>query len=155
MTDAAMFVTPLDAAPMLRKREFWVVCSSVAVFPLCFLKLTYLSFTSTLSIMVNLFLFLLAIWDFTKKGFANDVCMLGVTDGSVTYCSAMMVSVVIQMCVLPMYEEMERRSPARFTKALIISFIFVFLLVTMFAGVSYATYGSHVQSNILNSLPGN
>jgi len=57
------------------------------------------------------------------------------------------------MCVLPMYEVLERRSPMRFLGCLVVGFGFVFLLFVAFSTGAYLAYGPHVSSNVLNNLP--
>lgn len=65
----------------------------------------------------------------------------------------LMQAAVVQMCVLPMYEQLENRSIQRFANCLAASFFFVFVLFVSFSSVAYLTYGPHVSSNILQNLP--
>jgi amino acid permease len=64
-----------------------------------------------------------------------------------------MFSVIIQMCVLPMYEELQDRSPAKFQKIVNISFSFLFVFTSIFASLAYMLYGSQTQSNVLLNFP--
>ena len=49
--------------------------------------------------------------------------------------------------------EIKNRTPAAFGKALGIAFSFLFVLFSLFAVVGYMTYGSNVESDILNNFP--
>lgn len=57
------------------------------------------------------------------------------------------------MCVLPMYEELEDRTPKRFRLAITVSFSFLFVIFVGFASLGYLIYGEHVAGNILDDLP--
>jgi hypothetical protein len=56
------------------------------------------------------------------------------------------------MNALPMYQQVEGRTPARFARILAVAFAALFVLFGGFATVSYCAYGSAVSSNVLNSL---
>ena len=60
--------------------------------------------------------------------------------------------ITVVQCVLPMYHDMEDRSPARFRRALGISFSLLTLLYATFATVAYLRFGPHVPANVLNDL---
>lgn len=68
--------------------------------------------------------------------------------------SVMYQAVVIQMCVLPMYEELEQRSPQKFDRIVAVSFSALFLLFCGFASAGYLLVGPSVKSNLLEDLPG-
>ena len=70
-----------------------------------------------------------------------------------TMVSALMQAAVVQMCILPMYEEMVGRSPERFAVCLTFSFSFVALLFATFSAVAYFVLGPTVSSNVLLDLP--
>merc|ERR1712176_840316 len=65
----------------------------------------------------------------------------------------MMQCVIIQMCVLPMYKELETRSPKRFSHVIGVSFSGLFLLFVAFAVAGSLAYGPTVHSNVLKDLP--
>jgi amino acid permease len=65
-----------------------------------------------------------------------------------------MFSVIIQMCVLPMYEELEERSPQAFQKIVNISFAFLFLFMSLFSTVGYLLYGEVGRRDLGGSLEG-
>eukprot|EP00746_Dinoflagellata_sp_MGD_P013364 gnl/MRDRNA2_/MRDRNA2_128846_c0_seq1.p1 gnl/MRDRNA2_/MRDRNA2_128846_c0~~gnl/MRDRNA2_/MRDRNA2_128846_c0_seq1.p1 ORF type:complete len:359 (+),score=28.24 gnl/MRDRNA2_/MRDRNA2_128846_c0_seq1:48-1079(+) len=121
-----------------------------------FSRRKYLSFTPVLSMLVNVYLLILvfgiAYLGRTKQHF---VCLMGYSTGAVTCFSALIQAVVIQQCVLPIYKELDNRTPKHFMTALGFAFLFVFIVFTAFAGFAYATYGANVHSNILRDLPQN
>ena len=57
-----------------------------------------------------------------------------------------------QMCILPMYKDLEDRSPRRFRRALGVSFSTLFVLYAAFATVAYLHFGPTVPANVLNDL---
>lgn len=129
---------------------FLIMC---ALIPLCFLDQKYLSFTSSVSVVINLDILLLIFKEFISYGPASNICLFGLTKGTIAFFSAMMFTIVIQMCVLPMYEKLENRTPARFSQSLTYAFAFLFLLFGVFALLPYLTYGPFVHSNLLLNLP--
>jgi len=138
-------------------RTFFVAVASACVLPLCFLDQRRLAFTSMLALVANanIFAFLLtsvAMED--QAGTRPPVCFFGLAPGSVAMVSAMMQVVVIQMCVLPMYKELENRSPAKFNNIVLVSFFVLLFICWGFAIAGYATYGQDVSSNVLRNLPG-
>ena len=62
------------------------------------------------------------------------------------------LSFYMQMCILPMYKDLEHRSPRRFNYALGASFAILFVLYASFATVAYLRFGPTVPSNVLNDL---
>merc|ERR1740121_2382761 len=60
---------------------------------------------------------------------------------------------IIQMCVLPMYQELEDRSPERFRRALSIAFAALAFIFGLFACLGYAIFGPDVKPNVLLNLP--
>jgi len=133
-----------------------VIAASLLALPLCFLDQSWLSFTSSLSIGANMMIFCLLVKTFLEEkalGQAPTICMAGISQGSVAMVAAMMQTVVIQACVLPMYEEMENRSPGKFNRVVAVSFFILFVLCSSFAVLGYHTFGATVSSNILLNLP--
>jgi len=167
VVDSALDVVEFNGLTegLLGRRWFWMALGSAFVLPLCYLDQQKLAFSSTLSILVNIYLFGLIALQFASPEVVGtipldppateQVCYLAFTKGTFTMFSAMTQTVAIQMCVLPMYKSMDRRSPARFQKALGISFGFLFLLFSSFAVVTVLTVGPGVNSNVLLDLPRN
>merc|ERR1719265_2662817 len=58
------------------------------------------------------------------------------------------------MCVLPMYAELENRSPAKFNSIVGVSFSILLFLCAGFAVAGYLTYGPSVSSNVLKNFSG-
>lgn len=139
----------------LHDKKLWAAVAACVAIPLCFLNTKYLSFTSTLSVVVNVYLFsvLIALFADGVRKEEKEFCLLGFGPGIVTFSSLMQYGVIIQFCVLPMYKEMKDRRPAAFGKALMISFSFLFVLFSLFAVVGYMTYGSSVKSDVLDNFP--
>jgi len=161
MVDA---LTPFLAGTVYGSRPVLVAFFCVLMLPLCFLEQRYLSFTSTLSICVTTGIFAIMIKDLVEgRRFISELddggaalappCALGFSPGAIAMFSAMMQAVVIQMCVLPMYEELKDRSVAKFEKINFFGFTFVFIFFALFAVVGYVAYGDTVPSNVIQSLP--
>eukprot|EP00756_Hemistasia_phaeocysticola_P006532 Hpha_TRINITY_DN13880_c0_g1::TRINITY_DN13880_c0_g1_i1::g.69774::m.69774 len=141
------------------KRAFWVAVGTVMCLPICFVEQKYLSFTSTLSICVNIFLFVyLCVHAGVLKHEGNlpgGFCALGFTKGNIAFLSNMMFTTVVQLCILPMYRELKDRSPRKFLGVLSASFGSLWVLFSLFAAVGYLAYGADVESNVLKMFPDN
>eukprot|EP00931_Biecheleriopsis_adriatica_P041503 TRINITY_DN23713_c0_g1_i1.p1 TRINITY_DN23713_c0_g1~~TRINITY_DN23713_c0_g1_i1.p1 ORF type:complete len:434 (-),score=93.38 TRINITY_DN23713_c0_g1_i1:64-1365(-) len=148
---AKPFMEPLLGPEGLHQKL--AALASVLVLPLCLLDQQQLSVTSSLSMLaVGVILGLLAIIYATEQD-APKICQLGFSWGSVAMLSAMMQTVVIQVCVLPMYGEMKNRSPGHFDKVIMNSFGILFLICSSFALLGYHVFGGPVSSNVLLNLP--
>merc|ERR1712232_1285480 len=98
--------------------------------PLCYVDQKYLSFSSTLCILANIYLFCLVLYaafapsarEPSQELDFHDICWLGFTKGSVAMFSNLMMAMMIQPCVLPTYASLEERSVPKFRRALIIAF---------------------------------
>lgn len=145
---------PADNA-FLSDKKLWAVVGTALALPLCFLPTRYLSFTSGLSVLVNVYLFgvLIALFSDGLEKEEKHFCYLGFGPGIVTFSSLMQYGVIIQFCVLPMYKEMEDRRPAAFGKALAIAFTFLFVLFSLFAIIGYMCFGPNVNSDVLSNYP--
>ncbi|CAE7430206.1 AVT6E [Symbiodinium natans] len=148
---------PFIAGTFLEKRWALAGLASIVVLGLCFLDQKYLSFSSGAAILVNMYLLGLVCFEYGKRA-TNDtlptgVCALGLAKGSVTMVSTMMQSVIIQMCVLPMYKELENRSPKRFARLLTVAFSVLAVIFIILAMAGYFAFGPSVESNLLSSLP--
>merc|ERR1719487_2654071 len=130
-------------------RSIVVMLASACVLPLCFLDQRRLAFTSVLAVVANATIFAFLFTTFAVEevnGNRPPICYFGVGPGSVAMMSAMMQVVVIQMCVLPMYAELENRSPAKFNRIVTVSFSILLFLCAGFAVSGYLTYGPGVSS---------
>lgn len=143
----------LPTSGLLSSRAVVLFLIMLALIPLCFLDQRRLSFTSTMSVLVNIDILVLIFAQFVTSGTANNICLFGLSTGTVAFFSALMFTILIQMCVLPMYEQLENRTPQRFSQALTYAFFFLYFLFGVFALLPYLVYGPHVRSNVLLDLP--
>jgi amino acid permease len=138
-------------------RSYRVMIGGFIALPLAFLDQNRLAFSSTLSILANIYVFALLLW--SSSGESDELrgggprCLFGVGHGSITMISALMQAAIVQMCVLPMYEQLDRRSPERFTLCAVSGFGSVTVLFIVFSSLGYLLYGAGVSSNILRDLP--
>lgn len=139
-------------------RVIWVTVGSVVAFPLCFLEQDTLAFTSTFAIIVNIYLFGVVFYlgmfqPAEESPSLGPVCYLAFSKGGVSMFSALMMAMIIQMCVLPFYEELEDRSVPKFCLIMKKSFTFLFCLFSGFLFMSLLAFGEGVNSNVLVNLP--
>jgi len=136
-----------------------VAMGGLLVLPICFLDQKYLSFTSLVAVIVNLYIIGVVIQKFIATNIDDALptgsCMLGFGKGNVSMMSAMMQCVIIQMCVLPMYRELENRTPARFRVSLTTAFVLLAILYCIFSVFGYMVFGPTVKSNALQSFETN
>jgi len=145
---------------VFENRALLVGIASVCVLPLCFFSQRLLEKTSSIAIAVNVYLFILigvlygtAVSEDTLP---SGCCLVGKTiDGNFAMVSVMFQAVIIQMCVLPMYEELEDRTPAKMDRIIAVGFGALFFIFCGFSIVGYLLIGPDVQSNILADLPNN
>lgn len=145
---------------ILEPRFILVALASLCVLPLCFLSQQWLEKTSGVAIAVNVYLFGLLGVLYGQAASNGDLphgsCVLGSTiRGNFAMVSVMFQAVIIQMCVLPMYQELENRSPQKFNRIVAVGFSILFLIFCCFSIVGYLLIGKDVQSNILEDLPRN
>lgn len=153
--DALTYVVPSESTPeVFEHRWLWGVGAAVLLVPLCFLNMKYLVFTSTLSVLVNVYLFGYLVYQLEQLEWQpqSQACMFGLSSGTFTCFSVMMFSIIIQMCVLPMYEQLEDRSPAKFQKCVLAAFLFLFVFTMLFGACAYMIYGVETQSNVLKNF---
>lgn len=137
-------------------RSVLVTLAAVCVLPLCFLDQRRLAFTSILAVAANAGIFAFMMGTFAVEemnGSRPPVCYFAMAPGSIAMVSATMQVVVIQMCVLPMYSELEDRSPAKFNRIVCVSFTVLLVICVGFAVAGYATFGTGVSSNVLRDFP--
>lgn len=127
--------------------------ASLLVLPLCFLDQRWLSMTSSMSVgAVAVVFWLLLQLSHDTEAFPS-LCLAGVSWGTVSMFASMMQTVILQMCVLPMYGEMKDRSPGSFERVVFWSFLILFKICACFAVLGYMIFGPDVKSNVLLSLP--
>lgn len=134
-------------------RWICVLSSGILAFPLSLLPQKYLGFTSSLSVIVNIFLFVVVIKDFYKSGLAEDVCIFGTGRGSIAMLCAFIYSTLLQYLSFPMYEQLEDATPQKFLRILIVSWTFVFIIFVSFTSLAYLTYGGTVNSDVITNFP--
>ncbi|CAK0898825.1 unnamed protein product [Prorocentrum cordatum] len=134
-------------------RAILLTVSAMCVLPVCFLDQRHLTYSSSLSIAINVYIFIVVAALIAQEGTAPGICMAGAGTGLVTLFSTLMQCGILQMCVLPMYEELKGRNIRRFQRAVIIAFSFLTLLFCAFSGLAYLKYGPGVSSNVLNDFP--
>jgi len=146
------------AGSLLSRRWVWAVIASCVVLPLSLTDLKFLSWTSAFSVCVNLYLFAELCAELYQHGISPDrPCLISRLDppprGVSAFLSLISLSIIIQMCVLPMYRDLKGRSPRRFRTALGVSFASLCAIYSAFATVAYLRFGPRVSDNILNDLP--
>lgn len=140
---------------------FWSVrapllaVAGMVVLPICFVDQERLAVSSVVGICVTIYLFIVVAILFKQEGVAPDCCVVssGIHEGSLTMFSVLMQCSIAQMCVLPMYAELENRSPRRFGTAVVAAFGFLAVLFAAFSAVAYTVFGPHVQANVIMNLP--
>lgn len=150
-------VRPLVHGTFLDHRLPIIAAATLLVLPLCFLDQRYLSCTSLVALIMNAYLFAIIcslLWQkIVDHSLPAGSCSLGFASGGVTMISSMMQCIIIQMCVLPMYKELEDRSPRQFLWVLVVSFCSLGIFFCIFAVVGYVVFGPDVQPNIISALP--
>lgn len=151
-----VIVDALHSVMSLQQRSTLALLAGGAVLPLCFLDQKRLAFTSTLAVVATANVFMVICGQFVHSeldGTRPASCFMGLSTGSIAMFSAMMQTVVIQVCILPMYEELKDRTPEKFNRIVVLSFSFLFVLCSAFAVIGYLAFGPTVSSNVLNNLP--
>lgn len=135
-----------------------VTLAAIAMVPLCFLEQRYLSWSSAIALVVNIYILCVMFFLFGKVSLHNelpqDSCLLGAGRGIISMLAVLGQCFVVQMCVLPMYEELEDRSPRKFKQCLWTAFAVLAFIFGIFALLGYVTFGPSVQGNALQNLPG-
>jgi len=155
--DAAVDIPLIGKSWLAQEKWQLAALATLVILPLCFLDQKYLSFSSVVAVFVNINLLVVVCAllgesaGSEKKG--GELCMFGFAKGNLTMISTVSNSIIIQMCVLPMYEVLENRSPRRFLRVLLVSFGCLSLLLSIFCSAAYFAIGNTVQGNVLKSLP--
>merc|ERR1711957_345591 len=140
----------IDLEDITSPRSYVITGAMVLILPLCFLDQRRLAFTSFLSVLVNIYVFLLLGY-FMVSSYAETnpspplptPCLLGFGRGVVSMVTAMMQAVIIQMCVLPMYAELQDKTPRAFNGIMTKGFSGLFLLFATFSILGYWRWGAH------------
>lgn len=138
-------------------RSTMALFAAGCVLPLCFLDQRQLSATSSVAVLATANIFALIASQFAQAELHNTrqpACYFGLSMGSIAMVSAMMQTVIIQVCILPMYAELKDRTPTKFNFIVAISFSALFIICAGFAVVGYLTYGETVAPDVLTNLPG-
>merc|ERR1719382_223273 len=94
---------------------------------------------------------------YTQKSIQKELpagaCLLGMGKGVIAMLAVLGQCFVVQMCVLPMYQELEDRSPRTFRRCLLVAFGALTVIFGAFACLGYLTFGPSVEGNALNQLP--
>ena len=141
-------VLPMLSGGPLDSRVVLIVLTTAVCLPLCYLDQEYLSFSSWLAIAVNVYLFVLVGYLSVSSPWRGiRPCTFGIGKGIASMFNMLMMAVVMQMLVPPMYETLERRSVARFRVVVFVGFAFLFLLFVSFQSVALYAFGPDVPRN--------
>ena len=130
-----------------------ILVINLVLLPLSFLPQRYLSFTSFLAVIVNIYVFVVIVFSAQDTEEWVEVCYVGIGSGTISMFSAMMTAIVIQMCVLPMYGELEHRSPQKFNNIVKAGFGSLFVIFASYAVLGYLIFGRGTPPNVLDALP--
>jgi amino acid permease len=131
-------------------RALFLAVVSLVLTPICFVPSSRLAFSSTLAVVVNVYLFLLVFGEGVSA--PRSTCVVGVGMGAITFVSTLGTAVVIQMCLLPLYADMENPSPKKFRRAVNVAFAAVGFLFVAFAVIADVAYGNEIESNVLLNI---
>lgn len=156
--DGITAVAPEDS--LMSQRWAATVLAGAVVLPPCFLDQQRLAFTSTLSIVVTLYVLILVAIAAVQQSVvapsdqhAGELCVFGVAGGGLTALCLVYYSIVMQYCVQPIYLELEDRSPEKFRRVLAVAFAVNTVLYCVMGVCGYVAFGPAVQGNVINSLP--
>mmetsp|Transcript_33358 Transcript_33358/g.61183 ORF Transcript_33358/g.61183 Transcript_33358/m.61183 type:complete len:430 (-) Transcript_33358:105-1394(-) len=146
------------AGTTLEVRSHLITLASALVLPICFLNQQRLESTSSVAILINIYLFVLigVLYGRSRahSTLPEHTCWIGSTvRGEFALMSVMFQAVIVQMCVLPMYQELEDRSPRKMDRIVAASFSVLFIIFVGFSMLGYLYVGPGVQSNVLSDLP--
>jgi len=134
-----------------------VTAAAAAMVPLCFLEQHHLSWTSFVALLVNIYIIALVSILFVERYqqdlLPDQTCWLGAGRGLISMLAVFGQCFVSQMCILPMYEELEDRSPRMFNRCLCSAFTLLGLIFGTFACLGYLLFGAHVEGNAMDNFP--
>merc|ERR550539_1300567 len=96
--------------------------------PACFLDQSRLTFTSAMTVLACVYIFLLLLFKLSTEGMHGDSCYIGAGRGTIAMVGGMAYCVIIQMCVLPMYAELKDRSPRKMSRVVNMAFVGLFFI---------------------------
>eukprot|EP00928_Gymnodinium_smaydae_P004477 TRINITY_DN11519_c0_g1_i2.p1 TRINITY_DN11519_c0_g1~~TRINITY_DN11519_c0_g1_i2.p1 ORF type:complete len:488 (-),score=57.72 TRINITY_DN11519_c0_g1_i2:247-1611(-) len=135
--------------------EGYVFITTALICPLCFLDQSKLAFTSTFTVLVFIYIFLVLLakpFGPSGTGIHETTCYFGTGIGSIAMYGGMSNCVVIQQCILPMYEELRDRTPSTMGRAVNHSFAALAFLFCAFGVLGYMWKGNYADENILNEI---
>jgi hypothetical protein len=162
VADSMLKLLPADSA--IAGHTTLAVLLGIFVLPLSMLDQRYLAFTSTLSILANVYMVgLIIVYAFVQgdasrvtadspENGGSPLCLFGLTKGSITLFSLLMYTIIIQMVIPDMYQELEGRSPEKFRTCLTIAFAVLFFIFAAVMVGGYVAFGPSVESNALNNF---
>lgn len=132
----------------------WLVMmiTGVIVLPLCYLDQRRLAFTSTLTVFVFIVLMVLLIIELCNSEKTTEVVWFGYGEGSVTLLAGISNCITIQVCMLPMYAELEDRTPAKMNRVITKSFVALYAMFAAYAVVGYLAFGADVRESVTSSM---
>lgn len=141
------------------ERVYWVLGSGFLALCLCLVPPSFLSFTSTVSIFINFYLFVLVMIDFNEaiKDLNNrntEICLLGFGRGAFTFLSGFAASSTIQVVCLPIYRDLDNKNPNLFRKIMSYALSILLVLFCVFCACAYVAYDLiRVKEDMLDLLP--
>jgi len=158
-----MIVTGDAMAPLMQSncddlanRRPWILLGSLVCLPLCWADHTFLTYSSAVGVLANMYLFFVLVGILVSHGPAAEVCTFGMAPGTLTCMSNLVFSVIVQMCIPEYYTQLRRddQEPGKFLNGVLIpSFGFIFVLMCAFSTVGYLAFGSAVSSNVMLNFP--
>lgn len=145
---------PFTTGTVFDKRNAVVSFTAVAVLPLCFCNQRTLAWSSSLGVAVSVYIFCCLVYLYwSQDSHPAGICYLGMSRGSIAMFSAMAQTIILQVCILPMYKELEDRSPEKFASVVKVAFSWIFLIFASFSVCAYLVFGPSVHGNVLVDLP--
>lgn len=141
------------------ERVYWVLGSGVLALSLCLVPPNFLSFTSSISIFINFYLFVLVVLDFneamrdlSKRN--TEICLLGFDRGAITFLSGFAASSTVQCVCLPIYRDLDNKNPILFRKIMTYALSILLILFCVFCACAYIAYDLvRVKEDMLDLLP--
>lgn len=141
------------------ERVYWVLGSGILALSLCLVPQNLLSFTSSISIFINIYLFVLVLIDFNEaikdlNKRNTEICLLGFDKGAITFLSGFAASSTIQCVCLPIYRDLDNKSPILFRRIMSYALSMLLVLFCMFCACAYVAYDLvRVKEDMLDLLP--
>merc|ERR1719326_32469 len=105
--------------------------------------------SSMVSILANIYLICLLLVYTLAPGMLgyevangpDELCVWGVAKGTVTMFSLLTYTIIIQMVIPPMYQELQGRTPEKFATCLRVAFVALFFIFMGVMICGYAVFG--------------